>query len=87
MTTTIFAEDVTKLDAETVAIETELGPLPKGTYTNVRARLDAYAAYFILLGVLHIFAVIGLNSLWGTLIDNPNWFGSFTNPYYTVVNL
>jgi len=35
-----FAEDVTKLDAEVVAIETELGASPKGTKASVVARLN-----------------------------------------------
>jgi len=35
-----YAEDVTKLDDEVVAIETELGANPKGTKTDVVERLD-----------------------------------------------
>ena len=35
-----FAEDVTKLDDEVVAIETELGVCPKGSATDVAERLD-----------------------------------------------
>ena len=42
--TVIFAEDISKDDAEIVAIETELGLLPKGAYASVKARLDALAA-------------------------------------------
>lgn len=38
--TTLFAEDVSKLDDEVVAIESELGANPKGTYGNVLERLD-----------------------------------------------
>ena len=38
-----FVEDTTLLDDEVVAIENELGSLPKGGYSNVRARLDAMA--------------------------------------------
>ncbi|GAH28073.1 unnamed protein product, partial [marine sediment metagenome] len=40
-TTIGYAEDITKLDDEVVAIETELGTLPKGVWTDVKARLDA----------------------------------------------
>jgi len=39
--TTLFAEDITKDDAEIVAIETELGTNPKGTYISVKANLVA----------------------------------------------
>ncbi len=39
-TTVIFAEDLTKEDAEVVAIQTELGTLPKGAYADVKARLE-----------------------------------------------
>jgi len=35
-----YAEDVTKLDDEVVAIETELGANPKGDWASVKARLD-----------------------------------------------
>jgi hypothetical protein len=34
-----YAEDVTKLDAEVVAIETELGASPKGSFASVAALL------------------------------------------------
>jgi len=37
--TVIFAEDISKDDAEVVAIETELGLLPKGAYASVAAYL------------------------------------------------
>jgi len=37
--TVIFAEDISKDDAEVVAIETELGLNPKGEYADVAARL------------------------------------------------
>lgn len=40
-TTVGFAEDVTKLDDEVVAIETELGANPKGASASVAARLTA----------------------------------------------
>lgn len=43
-TTRVFAEDVQKLDAEVVAVETELGLLPKGAYADVKTRLDAMPA-------------------------------------------
>jgi len=42
--TVIFAEDISKDDAEVVAIETELGLNPKGGYASVVARLNALAA-------------------------------------------
>jgi len=38
--TVIFAEDIENDDAEIVAIETELGTLPKGSKASVKARLD-----------------------------------------------
>jgi len=38
--TVIFAEDLAKLDAEVVAIETELGTNPKGSNADVKTRLD-----------------------------------------------
>jgi hypothetical protein len=38
-TTVGYAEDITKLDAEVVAIETELGATPKAGYADVAARL------------------------------------------------
>lgn len=37
----LFAEDVTKLDDEVVAVETELGVNPRGSYADVAARLAA----------------------------------------------
>jgi hypothetical protein len=40
-TTVGYAEDVQNLDAEVVAIETELGANPKGAFTSVVARLGA----------------------------------------------
>jgi hypothetical protein len=40
-TKTIYAEDVTKLDDEVVAIETTLGENPQGAYDTVAERLDA----------------------------------------------
>lgn len=40
LTDRIFAEDITKEDAEVVAVETELGLNPKGSDASVRARLD-----------------------------------------------
>ena len=39
-TTIGYAEDVTKLDDEVVAIETELGTSPKGSYADVKTRLE-----------------------------------------------
>jgi len=39
--TQLFAEDITKLDDEVVAIETELGENPKGIYATVAANLVA----------------------------------------------
>lgn len=39
-TTVGYAEDIQKLDAEVVAIETELGASPKGDYTDVVTRLE-----------------------------------------------
>ena len=39
-TTKLFAEDKTKPDAEIVAIETELGTDPKGSDSDVKARLN-----------------------------------------------
>ena len=39
--TVIFVEDVSKLDDEVVAIETELGTNPKGIYATVKAWLEA----------------------------------------------
>ena len=38
-TTVVFAEDMTKDDDEIVAIETELGTLPKGVFTDVKTQL------------------------------------------------
>lgn len=37
-----YVEDVTKLDDEVVAIETELGANPKGAKADVAARLDDF---------------------------------------------
>jgi len=34
-----YAEDVVKLDEEVVAVETELGTLPKGVFTDVKTQL------------------------------------------------
>lgn len=39
--TVIFAEDFENDEDETIAIETELGTLPKGTFSDVKTRLDA----------------------------------------------
>jgi len=38
--TVLFVEDVELGDDETIAVETELGLLPKGSDASVRARLD-----------------------------------------------
>ena len=38
--TVIFVEDLSNLDAEVVAIETELGTNPKGAKADVKTRLD-----------------------------------------------
>lgn len=43
-TTVGFVEDVTKLDDEVVAIETELGTTPSGAYATVKAWLTALAS-------------------------------------------
>ena len=40
-TTVGYAEDISKLDAEVVAVETELGENTKGAYASVKAWLDA----------------------------------------------
>jgi len=40
----IFVEDVSGLDDEVVAVETELGTEPKGIYANVKVRLEAIEA-------------------------------------------
>jgi len=42
--TVIFAEDIQNDDNEIVAIENELGLNPKGSYADVKTRLDALAA-------------------------------------------
>lgn len=39
-TTVAYAEDITKLDDEVVAIETELGANPKGSHDSVKDRFD-----------------------------------------------
>ena len=36
-----YAEDITKLDAEVVAIETELGTDIKGGFASLKARIEA----------------------------------------------
>jgi hypothetical protein len=38
--TIVFAEDVSKLDDEVVAIETELGASPKGDHSDVKTRIE-----------------------------------------------
>lgn len=38
--TVLFVEDVQNSDDEIVAIETELGTLPKGSFTNVKTRIE-----------------------------------------------
>ena len=38
--TVIFTEDIDKGDDEIVAVETELGTLPKGSYADVKTRLE-----------------------------------------------
>lgn len=47
-TKNLYAEDITKDDAEIVALETELGTLPKGNFTDVKTRLDNERAWIIL---------------------------------------
>ena len=37
--TNSFAEDITKLDDEVIAIETELGANPKGAFASLKARI------------------------------------------------
>ena len=37
--TVSFVEDITKLDDEVVAIETELGANPKGAFASLKARI------------------------------------------------
>ena len=39
--TVIFVEDISYLDNEVVAIETELGTNPKGSYSDVKTRLES----------------------------------------------
>jgi len=39
--TVLFAEDISKLDDEVVAVETELGTNPKGLYASVKENLEA----------------------------------------------
>ena len=39
--TVLFAEDIVKDDDEIVAVETELGTLPKGAFSDVKTRLAA----------------------------------------------
>jgi len=39
--TVIFAEDIENDDAEIVAIETELGTNPKGSYSDIKTRLES----------------------------------------------
>ena len=46
-TTRLFAEDVIDDDNEIVAIETELGVTPKGSYADVAARLDDLLNLFV----------------------------------------
>lgn len=54
-----YAEDITKLDDEVVAVETELGTNPKGAFASVKARLEALVPYTgananVDLGVHHL---------------------------------
>lgn len=44
-TTIGYAEDITKLDDEVVAVQTELGTNPKGIFASVKARLEALVPY------------------------------------------
>jgi len=50
----IFVEDISKLDDEVVAIETELGADPKGDYASVAAFLAALAAKTIFTDFLDL---------------------------------
>jgi hypothetical protein len=47
-TTIGYAEDITKLDDEVVAIENELGTNPKGNFSDVKARLEALVSIIFL---------------------------------------
>jgi len=40
----LFAEDITKLDDEVVALETELGTNPSGAFATLKARIEALEA-------------------------------------------
>jgi len=62
----LFAEDISKLDDEVVAIETELGANPKGDSADVAARLDALAAKTIFDKFIDIIK-------WITDIDYMSW--------------
>jgi len=44
--TICFVEDITKLDDEVVAIETELGANPKGSFASVKALLEWIVLFF-----------------------------------------
>ena len=53
LTTQLYSEDVSKLDTEVVAIETELGTAPSGAYATVKAWLTALASTVIAHSTSH----------------------------------
>jgi hypothetical protein len=66
-TTTGYAEDVSKLDAEVVAIETELGANPKGSFGSVKERLDDIVrpVYVLMMSSATISAPVDTAWYWG----------------------
>ena len=72
----IFAEDISKDDAEIVAIETELGANPKGAYANVAARLVALAPESIFDKFLDIVGWYSTDNL-GITKDNDGMFDAY----------
>ncbi len=66
-----YAEDITKLDDEVVAIETELGVNPKGIFASVRAWLDVLYAHISASGASHTYidqaVTIGANVGFGNV--------------------
>jgi hypothetical protein len=72
----IFVEDISKLDDEVVALETELGANPKGEYDDVAARLVALAPESIFDKFLDIVSWYSTDNL-GITKDNDGMFDAY----------
>jgi len=66
----IFVEDISKLDDEVVAIETELGANPKGAYASLVARLNALEAKSVFDSMIDYWNLYGTDGVGQTVMND-----------------